>query len=170
MLDPRREVIRETYTLRVHAPREVVWEEMETVDLLLAHIEQVVHSVVDDQKVSATFRGRLRWGPFGWNLSGVAAVGEVTPLERLTFSFEVPNIGASQHGVFDLAVASAEETNLTFTAEMRLGRVAKTVRHLVDETTEGYVRAIVTGIAARAENHWLAEQRLRQRPPLADEQ
>ncbi len=170
MSDSVRGVVREELTVRVRAPLSVVWQEIETIDRILAHTEMVVQSVVDDRRVSAEIRARLRWGPFGWTLNGTATVTEAVAPERLVFTVDIPTMGMRQTGTFELTELSAEETTLRHTSEFVLGRLGRSVKSVVDDEIETYVRVIVDGIAGRAARAWLAEQRLQNRHPIADKQ
>src|SRR6266700_1812762 len=112
MTEPRQQSVREEYTVRVRAPVPAVWAEIETIDRLLAHIEEVRQSVVDESQQSAKIRARLAWGPFGWTLSGDAQVVGAMRLERLVFEMNIPSMGTDHTGTFELAAASNDETNL----------------------------------------------------------
>jgi carbon monoxide dehydrogenase subunit G len=160
--------LRYSHAVRVRAPNQAVWQEIETIDLILAKIEEVRQSVIDDRHQSARIRAHMAWGPFARTVDGTARILEMHKPQGLTFTLQVQIPNIVETGRLELSEVASEETNLRFETDVRFGRLSKTVRNVVDDALEAHNRGFVETVATMAERHWLAHQRLQGRDGIAE--
>lgn len=142
-------------TLRVDAPVSAVWEEISTLDQLLARAPEVVsvepHPREPDR---AIWQGRMVWGRLQWNVDGDARILERKAGEHLLFSSEIPTLDAHYQGIFVLAPGAKDVTVLgyrgSFVCRHRLHRLMKPALTFV---LEDHVETVATRVARRAAKH-----------------
>ena len=164
-----RDRLHEEYAVRVLAPIDAVWQEIETIDLIVGKMTVISQASTDDLKQSAKIRARVAWGPFSRTLHGTATIVEAHKPDFIDFGVDIPDMHFVYSGRLELASVASEETNLRFALDVRLGLLARGVKSVVDDTVEGHVRSLVGTTAAMAERHWQAHQRLEHRDRTAEQ-
>jgi hypothetical protein len=142
-------------TIRVDAPASAVWEEITTLDQLLARAPEVVsvepHPAEPDR---AIWNGRMVWGRLQWNVDGDARILERSAPKHLLFSSEIPKLDAHYQGIFVLAPGAKDVTVLgyrgSFVCRHRLHRFMKPALTFV---LKDHVETVATRVARRAAKH-----------------
>jgi hypothetical protein len=142
-------------TLRVDAPASALWEEIATLDQLLARAPEVIsvepHPGEPDR---AIWQGRMVWGRLQWNVEGDARVLERNAGEHLLFSSEIATLDAHYQGIFVLAPGGKDVTVLgyrgSFVCRHRLHRFMKPALTFV---LKDHVETVATRVARRASKH-----------------
>ena len=142
-------------TLRVDAPVSAVWEEISTLDQLLARAPEVLsvepHPREPDR---AIWQGRMVWGRLRWNVDGDARILERKAGKHLLFSSEIPTLDARYQGIFVLAPGAKDVTVLgyrgSFVCRHRLHRFMKPALTFV---LKDHVETVATRVAHRAAKH-----------------
>jgi hypothetical protein len=142
-------------TLRVDAPASAIWEEISTLDQLLARAPEVVsvepHPGEPDR---AIWKGRMVWGRLQWNVDGDARILERKAGKHLLFSSEIPTLDAHYQGIFVLAPGAKDVTVLgyrgSFVCRHRLHRFMKPALTFV---LKDHVETVATRVARRAAKH-----------------
>jgi len=146
----------------VAAPIDAVWAQISTLERVLAHVSEASDVVLEaDGRVR--FRARLRWGPFGYALAGVGVITEMRAPAELRCELRMPAAGATVVDRFELTEVSGSETSLRVVVDAQLGQLARRISGVAVDAVEVHARRLAANAAGRAERHWQAEQRLRNR-------
>jgi carbon monoxide dehydrogenase subunit G len=141
-------------TIRVDAPVSAVWEEIETLDRLLARAPEVVSVDPHAEPDRALWHGRMVWGRLQWTVEGDARVLERKRNRHLLFSSEIPTLDAHFQGIFVLAPGASDVTVLgyrgSFVCRHRLHRLMKQPLTFV---LKDHVETVATRVGRRAAQH-----------------
>ncbi|MCU0313874.1 MAG: hypothetical protein MUC84_07430 [Solirubrobacteraceae bacterium] len=159
-------------TLRIDAPLVAVWEELGTLDRLLARAPEVVSvEPHPDDPDRALWHGRMVWGRLRWQVDGEAHVLECKAPEHLLFSSAIPTLDAHYQGIFVLAPGASDVTVLgyrgSFVCRHRLHRV---LRQPLTFVLKDHVETVASRIGRRAAQHarFEASMALREAREAAD--
>ena len=154
-----------TRTVRVRAPIETVWNELNPLDRLIRNMPEVAAFKLEPDGRSIEFSTRLSWGPIGWKIAR-ASLAEAAPPHRLTWRGEAPSLQADFEGTFELAPApSGTETVLTYHAVLHCRhKLIGRLRGALSTYLEGHVNSLPDRVAALAVQHAEADERLGRGP------
>jgi len=148
---------------RVMAPLQLVWEEVESLDQILAKTPQALSWDVAPGGQRAQAKIRMAWGPVKWNLDMVAWLEDFRPRQHLLLVIEAPSLEARYEGSIDLEPVGAAETNFIYQAHMECRhRFAARMRGVLAENVEQHVQSVLGRTKVRAEQRRLAQDRLLQ--------
>jgi hypothetical protein len=146
---------------RIVAPVPLVWEEMATLDAILAKSPQFLSYQLAPGGESAQVSANLSWGPLKYPLEGTAQVQGVEPHRQTTYVFAAPSIGLHYAGTLHIAPGGAAETALEYSGELEIEhRMAARMRGLFSEVIEDHIHGLTSRVKTRAEHRRLAEERL----------
>jgi hypothetical protein len=152
-------------TVRVRAPITGVWEELCSIDRLLARIPEIAYFKVEPDGQRARISTRLAWGPVRWKV-GTAGLLEATPPHRLHWGCRAPSLEVDFEGTFELTRAGTEdETDLFYRGYLRCNHtLIRRLRGALTSVLESHVNRFPPRIATLAAQHAEAEQHLHHRP------
>jgi uncharacterized membrane protein len=157
-------------TVRVMAPIEGVWEEIRTIDRLLAFMHRVERFEAQPDGRTARVWSRLAWGPLDWELEGSVALTEAVTPRRLAWSGVIPRLGLTVEGVLELAPGAHDETVLCYRAALRCDHhLVARLEGVLTAGLEDHVETFTARVATLAAQHAQAKQRLRFRATLGSE-
>jgi hypothetical protein len=174
-VDPSRpgmpEALRGRYerTVRIDAPVAAVWNEIATLDQLLARAPEVVAVVPHADPRRATFRARLVWGRFlAWNVDAEAKILEAVPRTHLLYTSDFPKLRAHYQGIFALAPGASDVTIFgyrgSFVCRHHFARLMTWALSLV---MKDHVDTVTSSVARLAAQHTLFEETMAQRSAQA---
>lgn len=149
-------------TERIAAPIETVWDEIRTVDRLLAYAPEIGSFTAEPDGQRARFMSNMAWGPIDWKAEGTAIILEVTPMERLRWCLEMATLQMRLDLTFHLATGANRETVLRYGGRMFCDhKLVRRLRGMLTDAIEEHVHSTAGRVATLAAQHSLAEQRLR---------
>jgi len=146
---------------RINAPLQLVWEEMDSLDQILAKTPQISEYDVVPGGQKARGRTKLAWGPVKWSVDVEVTLTDLVPRQHVTFLIEAPSL--ETRGEVTIAVASIGETETKL--DYRCGlevrhRMASRMRGLFNEILEDQAHSILHRVKVKAEQRRLAQERL----------
>ena len=146
---------------RIMAPLQLVWEEMDSLEQILAKSPQISQYDVVPGGQRARGTTKLAWGPLKWTVDIEAEVTELIPLQRLGFAIEGPSLEVRYEGTIDLAPIGEAETKLEYRGRLDVRhRMASRMRGLFNEIAEDQAHSLVHRVKVKAEQRRLAQERL----------
>ena len=146
-----------TWEVRVSAPVEWVWEELATLDVILAATPSALVTEVALGGRMASLTLRRGWGPLSRVTQGHATLQPVHLRHHLLVGLHLPDLGLDYHGRIDLLPAGADQTRLRYQAHLRCPhRGARRSPMVLRSLVEDHVRAVIGTAQRRAERHHLA--------------
>jgi carbon monoxide dehydrogenase subunit G len=146
---------------RIMAPLPLVWEEIDSLDQILAKSPHVCEYEVVPGGQKARGKTRLAWGPVKWTVDLEVTIVEIQPRQRLTFAIAAPALEVYSEATIELASIGADETKLDYRGHLDVRhRMARHMRGLFNEIAEDQAHSLVHRVKARAEQRRLAQERL----------
>lgn len=146
---------------RITAPALLVWEEMDSLDRILAKSPQALSYDVAAGGERATFTANLAWGPLKWGMAGEVLLHDMVPLEQLHYSLAAPSIGLRYDVVMRLTPLSSGETRLDYHGHFDMRhRLAHRMRGLFSDLVEEHAHGLLSRVKVKAEQRRLAQERL----------
>ncbi len=146
---------------RVMAPLQLVWEEMDSLDQILAKTPQVSEYEVVPGGQKARGKTKLAWGPLKWMVDLEVEITEFVPRQRISFSVDGPALEVHYQATVELAPVSENETKLEFRGHLDVRhRMASRMRGLFTEIAEDQAHSLVQRVKVKAEQRRLAQERL----------
>ena len=146
---------------RIVAPLQLVWEEMDSLEQILAKTPQISEYEVVPGGQKARGKARLAWGPVKWTVDLDVEITEYVPRQRITFSIEGPSLEVHSRATVELAPVSENETKLEYRSHLDVRhRMAGRMRGLFNEIAEDHAHSLVHRVKVKAEQRRLAQERL----------
>jgi len=148
---------------RIMAPLQLVWEEMDSLEQILAKTPQISEYdlVPGGQKAQGT--ARLAWGPVKWTLDLEVEITEFVPRQRIGFSVDAPSLEVRYQATVEVAPVGDNETKLELRGHLDVRhRMASRMRGLFNEIAEDQAHSLVHRVKVKAEQRRLAQERLLQ--------
>jgi carbon monoxide dehydrogenase subunit G len=148
---------------RIMAPLQLVWEEMDSLEQILAKSPQIPEYDIVPGGKRAQGSTNLAWGPLKWKVDIDAEITELLPLQRLAFSLDGPSLEVHYIGTLDLVPVGESETKLDYRGHLDVRhRMAGRMRGLFNEIAEDHAHSVVHRVKVKAEQRRLAQERLLQ--------
>ena len=146
---------------RINAPLQLVWEEMDSLEQILAKSPQISEYDVVPGGQRARGKTKLAWGPVKWTVDVEVEITEFEPRQRLGFAIEGPSLEVRYEGTIDLAPIGEAETKLEYRGRLDVRhRMASRMRGLFNEIAEDQAHSLVHRVKVKAEQRRLAQERL----------
>ena len=146
---------------RIMAPLQLVWEEMDSLDQILAKSPQISEYDVVPGGQKARGRTKLAWGPVKWVVEVDIEIVEFQPRQRLAFSIDGPALEVRYDATIDLVSIGEGETKLDYRGHIDVRhRMASRMRGLFNEIAEDQAHSLVQRVKVKAEQRRLAQERL----------
>jgi carbon monoxide dehydrogenase subunit G len=146
---------------RIMAPLQLAWEEMDSLEQLLAKTPQISEYDVVPGGQQARGKVRLAWGPVKWTVDVEVEITECQPRQRIGFSVDGPALEVHYRAVVELAPVGEGETNLDYLGHLDVRhRMASHMRGLFNEIAEDHAHGLVHRVKVKAEQRRLAQERL----------
>jgi len=146
---------------RINAPLQLVWEEMDSLEQILAKSPQISEYDVVPGGQRARGKTKLAWGPVKWTVDVEVEITEFEPRQRLGFAIEGPSLEVRYEGTIDLAPIGEGETKLDYRGRLDVRhRMASHMRGLFNEIAEDQAHSLVHRVKVKAEQRRLAQERL----------
>jgi carbon monoxide dehydrogenase subunit G len=144
---------------RMMAPLQLVWEEVGSLDELLAKTLRKYQVELGARR--ATGETTVAWGPIRRTFAVEAVLLGLVAERQVRYALEVPSIATRLEANIDLIPFGEAETKLDYHAALEVQHpVASHKRRLLSEMAEEHALGIVTRIKAKSEHRRLAEERL----------
>ena len=148
---------------RIAAPVQMVWDEMNDLDAILAKSTQFVSYDLAADGRSAQIKGNLTWGPLKYAVDGRVSLDESIARELTRYVMTVPQLGLRYTGAMRITPGSATETTLDYNGDLEIEhKMAGRMRGLFNDLLEEHIHGLTTRVKARAEQRRLADERLLQ--------
>ena len=146
---------------RITAPLKLVWEEMDSLEQILAKTPQISEYEVVPGGERARGKARLAWGPVKWTVDLEVEVVEFVPLQRISFTVDGPALEVHYRVMVELAPVGESETKLDLRGHLDVRhRMANRMRGLFNEIAEDQAHSLVNRVRVKAEQRRLAQERL----------
>jgi len=146
---------------RIMAPLQLVWEEMDSLEQILAKSPQISQYEVVPGGQRAHGSTKLAWGPLKWTVDVEVEITELLPLQRLGFSIDGPSLEVHYETTVDIAPIGEGETKLEYRGHLDVRhRMANRMRGLFNEIAEDQAHSLVHRVKVKAEQRRLAQERL----------
>jgi carbon monoxide dehydrogenase subunit G len=146
---------------RIMAPLQLVWEEMDSLEQILAKSPQISQYDVVPGGQKAHGVTKLAWGPLKWTVDIEAEITDYLPLQRLAFGLDGPSLEVRYEGAVEISPVGEGETKLDYRGHLDVRhRMAGRMRGLFNEIAEDQAHSLVHRIKVKAEQRRLAQERL----------
>ncbi len=146
---------------RIMAPVQLVWEEIDSLEQILAKSPQISHYDVVPGGQRARGSTKLAWGPLKWTVDIEAEITELLPLQRLSFTIDGPALEVRYEGTIEVSPVGEAETRLDYRGHLDVRhRMAGRMRGLFNEIAEDQAHSVVQRVKVKAEQRRLAQERL----------
>jgi carbon monoxide dehydrogenase subunit G len=146
---------------RIMAPVQLVWEEMDSLEQILAKSPQISEYEVVPGGQKARGKSKLAWGPVKWAVDVEIEILDYRPRQCITFAIEAPSLEVRFEGCIDLASMGEAETRLDYRGHLDVRhRMAGRMRGLFSEIAEDQAHSVVHRVKVKAEQRRLAQERL----------
>jgi carbon monoxide dehydrogenase subunit G len=146
---------------RIMAPLQLVWEEMDSLEQILAKTPQIPEYDVVPGGQTARGRTKLAWGPVKWTVDVDIAITELLPRQRIAFSIDAPSLEVRYEATIELVSIGDGETKLDYRGHLDVRhRMASRMRGLFNEIGEDQAHSLVQRVKVKAEQRRLAQERL----------
>jgi carbon monoxide dehydrogenase subunit G len=148
---------------RIMAPLQLVWEEMDSLEQILAKTPQITDYDVVPGGQRARGKTKLAWGPVKWTVEVDVEIVEFVPSQRLGLAIDAPALEVRYEFAIDLAPIGEGETKLDYSGHLNVRhRMASRMRGLFNEIAEDHAHSLVHRVKVKAEQRRLAQERLLQ--------
>jgi carbon monoxide dehydrogenase subunit G len=146
---------------RINAPLQLVWEEIDSLDQILAKTPQISEYDVIPGGQKARGKTKLTWGPVKWAVDVDVALTDFVPRQHVTFVIEAHSLETRGEVTVAIASIGEGETKLNYrcTLEVR-HRMASRMRGLFTEILEDQAHSILHRVKVKSEQRRLAQERL----------
>ncbi|MEW6474268.1 MAG: SRPBCC family protein [Actinomycetota bacterium] len=146
---------------RIMASLQLVWEEMGSLEQILAKSPQVSEYDVAPGGQKARGKAKLAWGPVKWTVELEIAIVDIQPRQHLTFTIDGPALGVHSEATIELASIAENETKLGYQGhiDVRHGMAGR-MRGLFHEIAEDQAESLVHRVKVKAEQRRLAQEKL----------
>jgi carbon monoxide dehydrogenase subunit G len=146
---------------RVNASLQLVWEEMDSLEQILAKTPQISDYEVVPGGQKARGRAKLAWGPVKWTVDLEVTVTDFRPRQRIAFVIDAPTLEVHYECAIELASIGEAETKLDYRGHIDVRhRMAGRMRGLFNEIAEDQAHSLVHRVKVKAEQRRLAQERL----------
>ena len=146
---------------RIMAPLQLVWEEMDSLEQILAKSPQISTYDIVPGGQRAHGSSNLAWGPLKWKVDIEAQITDLVPRQRLVFVFDGPSLEVRYQGTLEVLSVGEGETRLDYRGHLDVGhRMAGRMRGLFNEIAEDQAHSLVHRVKVKAEQRRLAQERL----------
>jgi carbon monoxide dehydrogenase subunit G len=146
---------------RIMAPVQLVWEEMDSLEQILAKSPQISEYEVVPGGQKARGKSKLAWGPVKWAVDVEIEILDYRPRQCITFAVVAPSLEVRFEGCIDLASMGEAETRLDYRGHLDVRhRMAGRMRGLFSEIAEDQAHSVVHRVKVKAEQRRLAQERL----------
>jgi hypothetical protein len=146
---------------RIMAPLQLVWEEMDSLEQILAKSPQISEHDVVPGGQKARGKSKLAWGPVKWMLDLDVAIVEFQPRQRIGFTIDAPALEVHYRVSVELESIGDNETKVDFHGLLDVRhRMASRMRGLFNEIAEDQAHSLVHRVKVKAEQRRLAQERL----------
>jgi carbon monoxide dehydrogenase subunit G len=146
---------------RIMAPVQLVWEEMDSLEQILAKSPQISEYDVIPGGQKAKGKAKLAWGPVKWNVDLEVSIVEFRPRQHLAFTIDGPSLEVHYEATIDLVPIGEGETKLDYRGHIDVRhRMASRMRGVFNEIAEDHAHSLVHRVKVKAEQRRLAQERL----------
>ncbi len=146
---------------RIMAPLQLVWEEMDSLEQILAKTPQISEYDVVPGGQKARGKARLAWGPVKWTVDLEVEITEFQPRQRIGLAIDGPSLEVHYLAVVELTPVGETETKLDYRGHLDVRhRMASRMRGLFNEIAEDQAHSLVHRVKVKAEQRRLAQERL----------
>ena len=143
------------------APVQLVWEEMDSLEQILAKSPQISDYEVVPGGQKARGKTKLAWGPVKWSVDLEVEILEYQPRQRMSFAIEGPSLEVHYEATIDLVPIGEGETKLDYRGHLDVRhRMASRMRGLFTEIAEDQAHSLVHRVKVKSEQRRLAQERL----------
>ena len=151
-------------TLRIDAPIEAVWDQIETLDRIMRHAPEVDSFELEPGGQRAQWRGRLIAGPFRRDAGGSAELVERVERRSIAYTTTIPVIDTRYSGIFVLASGGEGVTVMGYRGSFVCRHLlASVMRQPLTAVLEDHVLSVPARVAQLAEQHAAFERKMRLR-------
>jgi carbon monoxide dehydrogenase subunit G len=146
---------------RINAPLQLVWEEMDSLEQILAKSPQISEYDVVPGGQKARGKSKLAWGPVKWTVDLEVEITDFRPRQRLGFTIDGPSLEVRYECAIDLTSIGEGETKLDYRGHLDVRhRMANRMRGIFNEIAEDQAHSLVHRVKVKAEQRRLAQERL----------
>ena len=146
---------------RINAPLQLVWEEMDSLEQILAKSPQISEYDVVPGGQRARGKTKLAWGPVKWTVDAEVEIIDFQPRQHLGYSIAAPALEVHYEATIDLVSIGEAETRLDYRGHIDVRhRMASRMRGLFSEIAEDHTHSLVHRVKVKAEQRRLAQERL----------
>jgi len=146
---------------RVNAPLQLVWEEMDSLEQILAKSPQISEYDVVPGGQRARGRAKLAWGPVKWTVDLEVEIIDLQPRQSIAFAIDAPSMEVHYEATIDLISIGEGETKLDYRGHLDVRhRMASRMRGVFNEIAEDQAHSLVHRVKVKAEQRRLAQERL----------
>lgn len=146
---------------RILAPLLLVWEEIDSLEQILAKSPQISAFDMVPGGQQARGKTRLAWGPVKWTADLEVEIIEFRPQQRIAFRIDAPALEVHVEAALDLAPVGEGETKIDYQGHLDVRhRMASRMKGLFTEIAEDHAHSLVHRVKIKAEQRRLAQERL----------
>lgn len=146
---------------RIMAPLQLVWEEMDSLEQILAKTPQISEHDVIPGGQKARGKARLAWGPVKWTVDVEVEITKFQPRQHIGFAVYAPSLEVRDEVTIDLIAIGEAETKVDYRGHLDVRhRMAGRMRGLFNEIAEDHAHSVVHRVKVKAEQRRLAQERL----------
>jgi carbon monoxide dehydrogenase subunit G len=146
---------------RINAPLQLVWEEMDSLEQILAKSRQISDYAVAPGGQKATGNIKLAWGPVKWTIGLEVLLTRRIPRQHVTFAIGAPSLETQGEITTTLAPIGEIETKLDYRCALEVRhRMASRMRGLFNEILEDQAHSILHRVKVKSEQRRLAQEKL----------
>jgi carbon monoxide dehydrogenase subunit G len=146
---------------RILAPLQLVWDEMDSLEQILAKTPQISQFDVVPGGQRAKGSTKLAWGPLKWIVDVEVEITEHVPLQKISFAIDGPSLEVRYEATVDISSIGEGETKLDYRGHLDVRhRMASRMRGLFNEIAEDQAHSLVHRVKVKAEQRRLAQERL----------
>jgi carbon monoxide dehydrogenase subunit G len=146
---------------RIMAPLQLAWEEIDSLEQLLAKTPQVSDFDIVPGGQKARGKARLAWGPVKWTADLEVEITDYQSPCRIGFCIDAPSLEVRLVAVVELTPVGENETKIDYRAHLDVRhRMAGRMKGLFNEIAEDHAHSVVHRAKVKAEQRRLAQERL----------
>lgn len=146
---------------RIMAPLQLAWEEIDSLEQILAKTPQVSEFDIVPGGQKARGKARLAWGPVKWTSDLEMEITDIQPPYRIAFSLAAPSLEVRVNAVVELTRVGENETKIEYRSHLDVRhRMANRMKGLFNEIAEDHAHSLVHRAKIKAEQRRLAQERL----------
>jgi carbon monoxide dehydrogenase subunit G len=146
---------------RIMAPLQLVWEEIDSLEQILAKTPQISEFDIVPGGQKARGKARLAWGPVKWTSDLEMEITDFQPPNRIAFFIEGPALEVRVDAVVELTRVGENETKIEYRGHLDVRhRMANRMKGLFNEIAEDHAHSVVHRAKVKAEQRRLAQERL----------